>query len=112
MLFVPLIFLLAGNSIPVGLYIYLLVTTVYQVVQQYLTTGFGSLFPLFGWTPAFAVDHKPRFPVAAPAAPISPTRTAGAPARSTVQKTAIERAASANATIRQRGRQGRRGRRR
>lgn len=112
MLFVPLIFLLAGNSIPVGLYIYLLVTTVYQVVQQYLTTGFGSMFPLFGWTPAFAVDHKPRFPVAAPAAPISPTRTAGAPARATVQKTAIERAASANATIRQRGRQGRRGRRR
>lgn len=112
MLFVPLIFLLAGNTIPVGLYIYLLVTTVYQVVQQFLTTGFGSLFPLFGWTPGFAVDHTPRFPVAVPTAPTSQPRAAGAPARSTVQKSAIERSASASATIRQRGRQGRRGRRR
>ena len=114
MLFVPLIFLLAGTTIPVGLYLYLLVTTVYQLVQQYLTTGFGSMFPLFGWTPGFAVDHKPRFPVAVPAAPIPSTRAAGASARPTPhpQKSAIERAASANSTIRQRGRQGRRGRRR
>jgi len=114
MLFVPLIFLLAGNTIPVGLYLYLLVTTVYQIVQQYLTTGFGSMFPLFGWTPGFAVDHKPRFPVAVPSAPIPSTRAAGAAARPNPhpQKSAIERAVSANATIRQRGRQGRRGRRR
>jgi YidC/Oxa1 family membrane protein insertase len=112
MLFVPLIFLLAGNSIPVGLYIYLLVSTVYQFVQQFLTTGWGGMFPLFGWTPAFARDHKPRFPVAVPTAPPSSSRAAGAPARPTPQRSALDRSASANATIRQRGRQGRRGRRR
>ena len=112
MLFVPLIFLLAGNSIPVGLYIYLLVATVYQFVQQFLTTGWGGMFPLFGWTPAFARDHKPRFPVAAPTAPPPSSRAAGAPARPTPQRSALDRSVSANATIRQRGRQGRRGRRR
>ena len=112
MLFIPLIFLLAGNTIPVGLYIYLLVATLYQIVQQFLTTGWGGMFPLFGWTPAFAVDHKPRFPVAVPTAPPPSSRAAGAPARPTPQRSAIDRTASANATIRQRGRQGRRGRRR
>jgi YidC/Oxa1 family membrane protein insertase len=112
MLFVPLIFLLAGNTIPVGLYIYLLVATVYQIIQQFLTTGWGGMFPLFGWTPAFAVDHKPRFPVAVPTAPLPSSRAAGAPARPTPQRSALDRTSSANATIRQRGRQGRRGRRR
>jgi YidC/Oxa1 family membrane protein insertase len=112
MLFLPLIFLLFGTTIPVGLYLYLLVTTVYQVVQQFLTTGWGGMFPLFGWTPAFAVDHKPRFPVAVPTAPPPSSRAAGAPARPTPQRSALDRTASANATIRQRGRQGRRGRRR
>jgi len=112
MLFIPLIFLLAGNTIPVGLYLYLLVSTVYQVGQQFLTTGWGGMFPLFGWTPAFAVDHKPRFPVAVPTAPPSSSRAAGAPARPTPQRSALDRSVSANATIRQRGRQGRRGRRR
>ena len=112
MLFVPLIFLLAGNSIPVGLYVYLLVATVYQFVQQYLTTGWGGMFPIFGWTPAFARDHRPRFPVAVPTAPPSSSRAAGAPARPAPQRSALDRSVSANATIRQRGRQGRRGRRR
>jgi YidC/Oxa1 family membrane protein insertase len=110
-LFLPFITLLYGHVIPVGLFIYLLVSTAYQAVQQFLTTGWGSLFPLFGWTPGFAVDHKPRFPVAV-AAPTSSSRAAGAPARSKPERSALDRSASANATIRQRGRQGRRGRRR
>lgn len=112
MLFVPLIFLLAGTTIPVGLYIYLLVATFYQIGQQFLTTGWGSMFPLFGWTPAFAREHKPRFPVAVPTAPTPSSPAAGAPARPKPQRSALDRSASANATIRQRGRQGRRGRRR
>lgn len=114
MLFLPLISILYGGIIPVGLYIYLIVTTIYQVFQQYLTTGWGAMFPLFGWTPPFAVDHKPRFPVAVPA-PMPTTREAGAPARPTPTRPApVDRAASAAATVRpsQRGRQGRRGRRR
>jgi YidC/Oxa1 family membrane protein insertase len=111
-IWLPLITLLYSTVIPVGLFIYLIVSTLYQVGQQFLTTGFGGLFPLFGWTPAFAQGHKPRFPVASPLATASSPRAAGAPARPTPQKSAIERSASANATIRQRGRQGRRGRRR
>ena len=111
-IWMPLITILYSNIIPVGVFLYLIVSTGYQVVQQFLTTGWGGMFPLFGRTPAFAVDHKPRFPVAAVAAPTSTTRTAGAPARPNPEKTALDRSASANATIRQRGRQGRRGRRR
>ncbi len=111
-LFFPFITLLYGNVIPVGLFIYLIVSTAYQAIQQFLTTGWGSLFPIFGWTPAFAVDHKPRFPVPSVTASTSSSRAAGAPARPNPDRSALDRSASANATIRQRGRQGRRGRRR
>jgi hypothetical protein len=111
-LFLPFITLLYGHVIPVGLFIYLIVSTGYQAVQQFLTTGWGSLFPMFGWTPPFAVNHTPRFPVATVVAPKSSSREAGAPARSKPERSALDRSASANATIRQRGRQGRRGRRR
>jgi len=111
-LWLPLITILYGSAIPVGVFIYLIVSTIYQIAQQFLTTGWGGMFPLFGRTPAFAVDHSPRFPVAAPSASASTSRTAGAPARPNPEKSALDRSASANATIRHRGRQGRRGRRR
>jgi YidC/Oxa1 family membrane protein insertase len=111
-IWMPLITILYSNIIPVGVFLYLIVSTGYQVVQQFLTTGWGGMFPIFGRTPAFAVDHKPRFPVAVPSAPTSTSRTAGAPARPNPEKSALDRSASASATIRQRGRQGRRGRRR
>ena len=114
MLLLPFMTVLWGGVIPAGLYIYLIVSTVYQVLQQYLTTGWGGMFPLFGWTPAFAVGHTPRFPVAMPAA-VSSTRAAGASApQITARSTPAARAASAARTVRpaQRGRQGRRGRRR
>jgi YidC/Oxa1 family membrane protein insertase len=111
-IWLPLITVLYGNVIPVGVFIYLIVSTIYQIIQQFLTTGWGGMFPLFGRTPAFAVDHKPRFPVAVPTAPTTTARPAGAPARPNPERSALDRAASANSTIRQRGRQGRRGRRR
>jgi membrane protein insertase Oxa1/YidC/SpoIIIJ len=111
-IWLPLITILYGNIIPVGVFIYLIVSTIYQIVQQFFTTGWGGMFPLFGRTPAFAVGHAPRFPVAVPTAPPSTSRPAGAPARPNPEKSALDRSASANATIRQRGRQGRRGRRR
>ena len=111
-IWMPLITILYGNIIPVGVFLYLIVSTIYQIVQQFLTTGWGGMFPLFGRTPAFAVDHQPRFPVAVPTAPTSTSRPAGAPARPNPDRSSLDRAASANATIRQRGRQGRRGRRR
>ena len=111
-IWLPLITVLYGNVIPVGVFIYLIVSTIYQIVQQFFTTGWGGMFPIFGRTPAFAVDHKPRFPVAVPTAPTSTARPAGAPAQPNPERSTLDRTASANATIRHRGRQGRRGRRR
>jgi YidC/Oxa1 family membrane protein insertase len=111
-IWLPLITILYGQIIPVGVFIYLIVSTIYQIIQQFLTTGWGGMFPLFGRTPAFAVDHQPRFPVAVPTAPTSTSRPAGAPARPNPERSTLDRTASANATIRHRGRQGRRGRRR
>lgn len=112
MLLFPFITIFYGGFLPAGLFLYWIVTTIFSIVQQYLIVGYGSLFPLFGWTPAFAVGHTPRFPVAHPAAPAGgrPGSTSG------VRPTTIttDRAASAAATVRprERGRQGRRGRRR
>jgi YidC/Oxa1 family membrane protein insertase len=111
-IWMPLITILYGNIIPVGVFLYLLVSTLYQIFQQFFTTGWGGMFPLFGRTPAFAVDHKPRFPVAVPTAPTSTSRPEKAPARPNPDRSSLDRAASADATIRHRGRQGRRGRRR
>ena len=111
-IFLPFISLIYGSILPAGLFLYWIVSTIFSIVQQYLILGWGGMFPIFGWTPGFAVDHQPRFPVAMPVAPTSTSREAGAPARSTNNRSALDRSASAQATIRQRGRQGRRGRRR
>jgi YidC/Oxa1 family membrane protein insertase len=110
-IFLPFISLIYGSILPAGLFLYWIVSTVFSIVQQYLIIGWGGMFPIFGWTPGFAEGHTPRFPVAAPTAPTPTTRAAGAPARST-ERSSLDRSASAAATIRQRGRQGRRGRRR
>jgi YidC/Oxa1 family membrane protein insertase len=108
MLFLPLISVLYGGILPAGLFIYWIVATVFSIVQQYLIVGWGGMFPLFGWTPGFAKDHTPRFPVAMPPPPDPSTRPAKAPVLPTKRET------SATKTIRprERGRQGRRGRRR
>lgn len=113
-IFLPFISLIYGSILPAGLFLYWIMSTLFSIVQQYLIIGWGGMFPIFGWTPRFAVGHEPRFPVAAPTAPTTTSRTAGAPARSTpTERSALERSASAQATVRQqRGRQGRRGRRR
>jgi YidC/Oxa1 family membrane protein insertase len=112
MLFLPIIFIFYAALLPAGLYIYYIASTIISIIQQYLIVGWGSTFPFFGWDPAFARNHTPRFPVATPA-PIQSTREAGAPARPTAQ----DRAANAATTVRPRergrqGRQARRGRRR
>ncbi|MEO5885025.1 MAG: YidC/Oxa1 family membrane protein insertase [Candidatus Limnocylindrales bacterium] len=106
MLFLPLISVVYGGFLPAGLFIYWIVATVFSIVQQYLIVGWGAMFPFFGWTPAFAVDHTPRFPVAMPPPPDPSKRSAilaEADKRTTADKTIRHR---------ERGRQGRRGRRR
>jgi YidC/Oxa1 family membrane protein insertase len=114
LLFVPLISVLYGGILPAGLFIYWIVTTVFSIFQQYLIVGWGSLFPVFGFTPGFARDHKPRFPVTFDSAtPKGPTTAPGQGDQGTMSsRTEEQRAASAASTVRQRGRQGRRGRRR
>ena len=106
MLFLPLISVVYGGFLPAGLFIYWIVATVFSIIQQYLIVGWGSMFPLFGWTPAFAVDHTPRFPVAMPPPP--------EPSKRAAILTDADKKTTADKTIRhrERGRQGRRGRRR
>ena len=76
MLFLPIISVVYGGFLPAGLFIYWIVATIFSIVQQYLIVGWGSMFPIFGWTPAFAVDHTPRFPVAMPPPPEPSKRAA------------------------------------
>jgi YidC/Oxa1 family membrane protein insertase len=106
MLFLPLISVVYGGFLPAGLFIYWIVATVFSIVQQYLIVGWGAMFPFFGWTPGFAVDHTPRFPVAMPPPP--------EPSKRAAILTDADKKATADKTIRprERGRQGRRGRRR
>jgi YidC/Oxa1 family membrane protein insertase len=106
MLFLPLISVVYGGFLPAGLFIYWIVATVFSIIQQYLIVGWGSMFPLFGWTPAFAAAHTPRFPVAMPPPP--------EPGKRAAILTDADKKTTANKTIRhrERGRQGRRGRRR
>ena len=106
MLFLPLISIVYGGFLPAGLFIYWIVATIFSIVQQYLIVGWGAMFPLFGRTPAFAVDHTPRYPVAMPPPP--------EPGKRAAILTDADKKTTATKTIRprERGRQGRRGRRR
>jgi YidC/Oxa1 family membrane protein insertase len=108
-LFLPLFSLLYGAILPAGLFIYWITTTIFSIVQQYLINGYGGLFPLFGWTPRFAVGHTPRFPVKMPERKVPASTTAGGPEKPTTRNTTD----SAAGTIRPaRRRSSRRGRRR
>ena len=113
-LFLPLISILYGGFLPAGLFIYWIVTTIFGIVQQYLIVGWGSMFPIAGWTPGFAADHRPRFPVEPPKLKAAPTGEAKATQPQPTARTEAERSKSAAATVRprERGRQGRRGRKR
>ena len=105
----PFISLIYGSFLPAGLFLYWITSTIFSVIQQYLIIGWGGMFPLFGWTPGFAQGHAPRFPVTMPP-PVDPkTRPPTSPLGG-----GAGRAAQADKTIRhkERGRQGRRGRRR
>jgi YidC/Oxa1 family membrane protein insertase len=114
-LFLPLISILYGGFLPAGLFIYWIVTTIFGIAQQYLIVGWGSMFPILKWTPGFAKDHTPRFPVQPPTLRSAPPdgKPGTTPPRPTA-RTEADRSASAAATVRprERGRQGRRGRKR
>ncbi len=50
----PLLTIVWGGIFPSGLILYWIVYTAYLVVQQFLIMGWGNLFPIFGWQPAWA----------------------------------------------------------
>ena len=106
MLFLPLISVAYGGFLPAGLFIYWITANIFQIAQQYLIVGWGGMFPMFGWTPAFAAGHTPRFPVEMPPPPD--------PSKRAAILTDADKKTTAASTIRprERGRQGRRGRRR
>lgn len=106
MLFLPLISVAYGGFLPAGLFIYWITATIFSIAQQYLIVGWGGMFPFFGWKPAFAANHTPRFPVAMPPPP--------EPGKRAAILTDADKKSTAASTIRprERGRQGRRGRRR
>jgi len=106
MMFLPLISIVYGGFLPAGLFIYWITATIFSTAQQYLIVGWGGMFPLFGWTPRFAMDHTPRFPVAMPPPP--------EPGKRAAILVDADKKTTAASTIRprERGRQGRRGRRR
>jgi hypothetical protein len=107
-LILPLFSIIYGAFLPSGLFIYWITTTVFSIVQQYLIAGWGSLFPLFGWTPRFAVDHQPRFAIA----PVVVSNTLKGGAAAVDRRTPTDRAAGTVRPSRERGRTSRRGRRR
>ncbi|MEO6349216.1 MAG: membrane protein insertase YidC [Candidatus Limnocylindrales bacterium] len=110
-LVLPLFSIIYGSFLPSGLFLYWIVFTAYSIFQQYLIVGWGSLFPLFGWTPGFAQDHKPRFPVQPPT--VKPGGTSGDSRRNEEPtRSPTDRAAGTIKPGRQRGRTSRRGRRR
>jgi YidC/Oxa1 family membrane protein insertase len=106
MLLLPLLSVVYGGFLPAGLFIYWITATIFSIIQQYLIVGWGGMFPLFGWTPGFATGHTPRFPVAMPPPP--------EPGKRAAILTDADKKTTADKTIRprERGRQGRRGRRR
>jgi YidC/Oxa1 family membrane protein insertase len=109
--FLPLISILYGGFLPAGLFLYWIVSSIFQIGQQFLVMGFGGMFPLFGWYPEFAKNHTPRYHVTLPQPkPIEPGTTKS---RATERARTLDRDLSAQSTIRpNRQRSGRRGRRR
>lgn len=108
--FLPLISILYGGMLPAGLFLYWIMSSIFQIGQQFMVMGFGGAFPLFGWDPAFARDYRPRYHVTLPEPlPGVPGQSTSATERSK----ALDRDLSAQSTIRpNRTRSGRRGRRR
>jgi YidC/Oxa1 family membrane protein insertase len=106
-LLLPLLSLVYGSFLPAGLFIYWIVTPVFSIVQQYLIAGWGSLFPLFGWSPSFAIGHTPRF---APPPPKPPAPGPGEPPGP--RRPPKDSAAGTVRPNRERARTSRRGRRR
>ncbi|MBA3307977.1 MAG: membrane protein insertase YidC [Chloroflexi bacterium] len=108
-LILPLFSLFYGWILPAGLFLYWITTTIFSIVQQYLIAGWGGLFPVFGWTPRFARDHQPRFPVPSYTPPVE---NGPGPESPSTRRSPTDRAAGTIRPARSKTRTSRRGRRR
>jgi YidC/Oxa1 family membrane protein insertase len=108
MVIFPFVSIVYGGFLPAGLFVYWITTSVFSIVQQFLIVGWGNMFPLFGWSPGFARNHSPRFPVT------MPEKSAGGQSVADTRYKPEERWASAASTVRPNThrRTSRRGRRR
>jgi YidC/Oxa1 family membrane protein insertase len=108
--FLPLISIMYGGFLPAGLFLYWILSTLIQIIQQFFVLGFGGIFPFRGFYPAFARNHTPRSPVKVPS--ILPNVPGKSPSAFERAKS-VDRDISAQSTIRRnRTRTSRRGRRR
>ena len=82
MVMMPFFSIVYGGFIPAGLFVYWIASSVFSIVQQFLYVGWGHMFPFFGWTPAFAHNHTPRFPVTMPPVAAAGKSLAANPAHS------------------------------
>ena len=57
----PLLTIIWGGIFPSGLILYWIVYTAYLVIQQFLIMGWGNLFPILGWQPAWAPSPEAGF---------------------------------------------------
>ncbi len=110
-LLLPLFSLVYGGFLPAGLFIYWITTTIFGIVQQYVLAGWGGLFPIFGWEPAFAKNHQPRYPVPSFAPRVAEPATGNGGAAPSRRK-ATDNAAGTIRPVRTKARTSRRGRRR
>jgi hypothetical protein len=58
----PIMTVVWGGLFPAGLMIYWVVLTGYIIIHQYLILGWGNLFPIGSWTPAFARGPQEALP--------------------------------------------------
>ncbi len=108
MVIFPFFSIIYGGFLPAGLFVYWITTSVFSIVQQFMIVGWGNMFPLLGWNPAFARNHSPRFPVT------MPEKSAAGQSVADTRYKPEERWASAASTVRPNThrRSSRRGRRR
>ena len=89
----PLLTIVWGGIFPSGLILYWIVYTAYLVIQQFLIMGWGNLFPIFGWQPAWAPSPETGITPAS-----RPKRTDGDAAPTEEPKPTTPRAPSPNAS--------------
>jgi hypothetical protein len=85
----PLLTIIWGGIFPSGLILYWIVYTAYLVVQQFLIMGWGNLFPVFGWQPAWAPAEADVAPAPRPRLADDATATSGETPRPTPSRAPV-----------------------